>query len=57
MNMNSRIPRGPPIVAVLPFILAEEDGDAALLAHGMRQDIYAELTRFRRMQVICLRQP
>lgn len=35
MNHDVRITPGPPVVAVLPVVLAHTDDDVALVAHGM----------------------
>lgn len=52
MHQDTQIKRGPPVVAVLPFVLATDDDESALVAQGIHQDICAELTRFRSVQVI-----
>lgn len=52
MNGDTQITSGRPIVAVLPFTVAEPDGEVSRLAEGVHDEICGELTRFRSLQVI-----
>jgi TolB-like protein len=52
MDEDTQISSGRPIVAVLPFTVAEKDGEVSRLAEGMHEEICGELTRFRSLQVI-----
>lgn len=52
MNGKASSHSGRPVLAVLPFALAEEDDATSLIAIGLHEDICGELTRFRSLQVI-----
>lgn len=52
MESETGIAFGPPTLAVLPFVAGEEDGDIALLAQGLTEDVCGELTRFRSLRII-----
>jgi len=52
MDGDSEIRFGKPVLAVLPIVVTEGDGDATLIAEGVHEDICGELTRFRGFQVI-----
>jgi TolB-like protein len=52
--MNGEAPNssGRPVLAVLPFVVAQKDGETSLISGGLHEDICGELTRFRSFQVI-----
>ena len=41
-----------PVLAVLPFAAPSGSAETALIAHGLHEDICAELTRFRALRII-----